>query len=122
MCINVRKSMFQKMTKNEEILTILGEECAEVIVEISKCKRFGLAENKERLLKELADLQCMIDLTKKYVYADYPEDSFNMKILQKYDKLRLFSDIFKEPLKTEEFPMSEHQKNSIEWFGSPNGA
>ena len=53
-----------------EILTILQEECAEVIVEISKCFRFGLDQmmegmdvtNIQRLQKELGDLQAMIEL------------------------------------------------------------
>ena len=54
----------------KEILTILQEECAEVIVEVSKCFRFGpdqCLENTEvsniqRLQKELGDLQAMIEL------------------------------------------------------------
>lgn len=53
-----------------EILIILQEECAEVIVEISKCFRFGpdqmmqgLEEtNIQRLQKELGDLLAMIEL------------------------------------------------------------
>ena len=54
----------------KEILTILQEECAEVIVEVSKCFRFGPDQmmegmdvtNMERLQKELGDLQAMIEL------------------------------------------------------------
>ena len=53
-----------------EILIILQEECAEVIVEISKCFRFGPDQmmegmdvtNIKRLQKELGDLQAMIEL------------------------------------------------------------
>lgn len=53
-----------------EILTILQEECAEVIVEVSKCFRFGPDQmmegvdvtNIQRLQKELGDLQAMIEL------------------------------------------------------------
>lgn len=53
-----------------EILTILQEECAEVIVDISKCFRFGPDQmmqgsnetNLQRLQKELGDLQAMIEL------------------------------------------------------------
>ena len=54
----------------KEILTILQEECAEVIVEVSKCFRFGPDQmmegvnvtNMQRLQKELGDLQAMIEL------------------------------------------------------------
>ena len=53
-----------------EILTILQEECAEVIVEISKCFRFGPDQmmegmdvtNIQRLEKELGDTLAMIEL------------------------------------------------------------
>ena len=44
-----------------ELLTILQEECAEVIQEASKIKRFGqTSENTDRLAKEVGDLVCMI--------------------------------------------------------------
>ena len=54
----------------KEILTILQEECAEVIVEVSKCFKFGPDQimagldvtNMQRLQKELGDLQAMIEL------------------------------------------------------------
>ena len=54
----------------KEILTILQEECAEVIVDISKCFRFGPDQclentdvsNIQRVQKELGDLQAMVEL------------------------------------------------------------
>jgi len=54
----------------KEILTILQEECAEVIVEVSKCFRFGPDQmmegvdvtNIQRLQKELGDLLAMVEL------------------------------------------------------------
>lgn len=54
----------------KEILTILQEECAEVIVEVSKCFRFGPDQimqgqeltNIQRLEKELGDLKAMVEL------------------------------------------------------------
>lgn len=56
--------------ETKEILTILSEECAEVIVEVSKCMRFGPDQmlagqeltNIQRLQKELGDVQAMIEL------------------------------------------------------------
>ena len=58
--------------KQEEILRITQEECAEVIQAISKAFRFGIDEmymgksNRERLQEELGDLQCMISLLKQF--------------------------------------------------------
>lgn len=51
------------MNKQEEILTILQEECAEIIQAVSKIKRFGnTASNKKELERELGDLFCMIKI------------------------------------------------------------
>ena len=49
------------MNREEEILTILQEECAEVIQAISKIKRFGLEKkNIKQLEKELGDFLCLL--------------------------------------------------------------
>jgi NTP pyrophosphatase (non-canonical NTP hydrolase) len=79
---------------DEEIMTILGEECAEVIVELSKVKRFGLIGNFANLKKELCDLQCMINLMEEFDVISYNEgERFNM-IQEKREKLKKFSRIF----------------------------
>jgi hypothetical protein len=57
-------------SKDEEILRITQEECAEIIQAISKIFRFGFFErypikgpnNLEKLEEEIGDLLCMIDL------------------------------------------------------------
>ena len=54
----------------QEALDILQEECAEVIVEVSKCRRFGLnsvhyktsVEHNKMLEQELGDVLAMIDI------------------------------------------------------------
>lgn len=81
------------LERNDEILTILAEECAEVIQMCSKIKRFGLdVQNKELLTKELADLQCMIDLVYEYKIIDNTR-TVNL-IDNKRKKLKLYSSIF----------------------------
>lgn len=60
------------MTRQEHLLTILGEECVEVAQRASKALRFGLTEvqpdlaqaytNAERLMQEYAHLVAMIDM------------------------------------------------------------
>ena len=56
------------MTRNEMLLTILTEECAEVTQRITKALRFGMDEcepeqgltNKERLVDEINDLYAVV--------------------------------------------------------------
>lgn len=82
------------MKQNEEIMTILQEECAEVIQAVSKVKRFGMSENHTNLIKELCDLQCMIDLMYEYhVIHCSMEDKLNY-IFDKRQKLKKYSRIF----------------------------
>ena len=55
-------------SKQNEILLIAQEECAEVTQAISKCFRFGFDSeyeaktNRQRLTEEVGDLLCMIEL------------------------------------------------------------
>jgi NTP pyrophosphatase (non-canonical NTP hydrolase) len=82
---------------NQELLTILMEECAEVIQEASKIIRFGLdAEYNgetavQRLEKELGDLQCMIDLLHANDMVSFTKmDDYAQ---QKYEKLKKWSSL-----------------------------
>jgi NTP pyrophosphatase (non-canonical NTP hydrolase) len=110
------------MTRNEEIMTILQEECAEVIQAVSKVRRFGLSDNVGELKKELCDLICMIELMREFnvIPMSYEEQLDN--IFQKREKLKKFSRIFEESKELRYEDMNQHQKNSVDWFGSPNGA
>lgn len=82
------------MKRDEEIMTILQEECAEVIVEISKIKRFGLEGNVQKLKKELCDLQCMINLLEEFNVVEYQMGERFDLINEKREKLKKFSKIF----------------------------
>jgi len=82
------------MNRNEEILTILQEECAEVIQAVSKVKRFGLEGNVEDLKKELCDLQCMINLMTEFDVVQYGLYQRYEQIQAKREKLKEFSKIF----------------------------
>lgn len=82
-------------------MTIMQEECAEVITSISKCKRFGLhtlipltqtkETNMARLSKELGDVLAMIDLLidQKLVTHQELEEYKQSKI----EKLKKWSNI-----------------------------
>lgn len=85
--------------RNNEIMAIAQEECAEVIQAISKIFRFGFdsthngVTNREHLEVELGDLQCMIDLLTEKGVVDH------QRILEaaeaKREKLKVWSNIFK---------------------------
>jgi hypothetical protein len=83
-----------------EILIILQEECAEVIVEISKCFRFGpdqimqgLEEtNIQRLQKELGDLTAMIELLVDNNVGVSNEGIDEAKV-KKFEKLKIWSNL-----------------------------
>lgn len=81
-------------------MLIAQEECAEVIQAISKVFRFGVADeyngqtNKQRLEEETGDLMCMIDLMISSGIID--KNEVLKASVQKYNKLRTWSDVFKE--------------------------
>jgi NTP pyrophosphatase (non-canonical NTP hydrolase) len=67
------------LSKVNEILDILQEECGEVIVAISKCRRFGIdntyskgtGTQREHLIQELGDVTLLIELLKAHhVFTD----------------------------------------------------
>ena len=84
----------------KEILTILQEECAEVIVEVSKCFRFGPDQmmegvnvtNMQRLQKELGDLQAMIELLVDNKVGVTTQGLKEAK-KQKFEKLKQWSNL-----------------------------
>lgn len=86
--------------QTKEILTILQEECAEVIVEVSKCFRFGPDQmmegtevtNIQRLEKELGDLQAMVQLLVKQKVG-VSQDGINTAKNKKFEKLKIYSNI-----------------------------
>jgi len=83
------------MNTTDECLVILAEECSEVIQAVSKTMRFPEDDekNRNRLAKELGDLQCMIDLTCKHLDIDQEDILLwsNMKV----EKLKTWSNLIK---------------------------
>lgn len=85
------------MNRNHELLTVLMEECAEVIVEASKCIRFGEESEYngesaiERLEKELGDLQCMIDLLHEADMVSHT--NLDIQAAKKFEKLKQWSNL-----------------------------
>jgi NTP pyrophosphatase (non-canonical NTP hydrolase) len=87
-------------SKEKEVMDILQEECAEVIVAISKISRFGLDNakpgkpltNRQHLAEELGDLQAMINLCIDHKLVDVEE--VKTAADNKIEKLKQWSNIF----------------------------
>ena len=85
--------------KQQEILYILQEECAEVSQVVSKINRFGFANpiplsdqtNQDRLEHELGDLLCIIHLMFKNGLLR--PDKVKEAELNKLEKLRIWSQV-----------------------------
>jgi NTP pyrophosphatase (non-canonical NTP hydrolase) len=84
----------------QEALDILQEECAEVIVEVSKCRRFGLdslhyktgIRHSTMLEAEIGDVLAMVDILidQKVINKDALDDAKT----RKRAKLQEWSNIF----------------------------
>jgi hypothetical protein len=85
--------------RDNEALTILMEECAELIVMASKIKRFGVKDSMTplgattlaRFVQEAADVTCMLDILQRGGVVTFTEQEFNAAIASKQAKLRKFS-------------------------------
>ena len=88
------------MTRIEELLVILQEECAEVIQAASKCRRFGIdnmytkgsGTQRENLTKELGDLLCMIELCIDRGIVEKAD--VDAAVLNKQEKLKIYSRLY----------------------------
>lgn len=88
--------------KSQEIMSILQEECSEVIQAVSKINRFGIDNykpgkpktNREHLEEELGDLLAMIELLENDGVISRP----NMEIAKtaKFEKLKKWSNIYEQ--------------------------
>lgn len=87
--------------QTHEIMSILQEECAEVIQAVSKCFRFGADQckpgkdytNVQHLEEEIGDLLAMVDiLVEKKILT---EDRLKTAKAAKQIKLQTWSNIYK---------------------------
>ena len=85
----------------KETLTILSEECAEVVQANSKLIRFGPydEENIKELEKELGDVMAMVMILDYYGYVSLSNIQENiepkLKKLKKYSKIKNLNKIIK---------------------------
>ena len=89
------------MSKIEEILDILQEECAEVIVAVSKIRRFGIENTykdggtqREHLIQELGDVTLLIELLKAHNL--YNDKELHAAQVIKSQKLVKWSNVYED--------------------------
>ena len=80
------------MNRLQELLTITMEECGELIQVCSKAIRCDDYHDNKKLLEEIGDVQCMIDLIKEYGLVSL--DEVNSRIGVKKLKLKKWSDLY----------------------------
>jgi NTP pyrophosphatase (non-canonical NTP hydrolase) len=86
--------------KIKEVMDILQEECAEVIVAVSKISRFGIDNHKhgetqtnlEHLEEELGDMLAMIDILLELGIVN--THSLEQAKIAKIEKLKKWSNIY----------------------------
>ena len=77
--------------KLQELLTITMEECGELIQACSKAIRCDDYYNNEKLIEEIGDVQCMIDLIRQYDLVSLTEINNQVNIKEK--KLKKWSSL-----------------------------
>lgn len=89
------------MSKIQEILDILQEECGELIVAISKVRRFGLDNSykdggtqREHLVQELGDVSLLIELLVAHNVVD--QNDLHQAKVNKSVKLAKWSNIYND--------------------------
>ena len=80
--------------KLQELLTITMEECGELIQACSKAIRCDKYYNNEKLIEEIGDVQCMIDLIRQFDLVSLEE--INNRIDIKEKKLEEWSDLLED--------------------------
>jgi NTP pyrophosphatase (non-canonical NTP hydrolase) len=88
--------------KSQEIMSILQEECSEVIQAVSKINRFGIDNykpgkpktNREHLEEELGDLLAMIELLESIEVIS--RDNLEVAKTAKFEKLKKWSNIYEQ--------------------------
>lgn len=86
----------------QEALGILQEECAEVIVEVSKCRRFGIDSknyttdklHSKMLEQEIGDVLALVDILLEECIIT--NDGLSLAKSMKKDKLKKWSNLYKD--------------------------
>ena len=79
------------MDKLQELLTITMEECGELIQACSKAIRCDDYRDNKKLIQEIADVYCMIELIHEYDLVSW--DDIDEGVLRKIERLKKWSSL-----------------------------
>ena len=82
------------MDKLQELLIITMEECGELIQECSKAIRCKDYYGNEKLVEEVGDVMCMIDLLHEYDLISWTD--VDERVFEKKKKLMKWSNLFND--------------------------
>ena len=82
----------QKLTEYQELLVITMEECGELIQACSKAIRCEDYHDNKKLIEEIGDVYCMIELLHEYDLVSW--DDINERVLTKIERLKKWSDLY----------------------------
>ena len=80
------------MDKLQELLTITMEECGELIQACSKAIRCDDYRDNKKLIQEIADVYCMIELIHEYDLVSW--DEIDKGVLRKIERLKKWSSLY----------------------------
>ena len=75
----------------QELLTITMEECGELIQACRKAIRCDDYHDNEKLIEEIGDVMCMVELLQQYDLVSYQE--IDERVIEKRNKLRKWSNL-----------------------------
>jgi NTP pyrophosphatase (non-canonical NTP hydrolase) len=89
------------VSKVQEILDILQEECGELVTAVSKVRRFGFENRykaggtqREHLTQEAGDVMLLIELL--ISHGVFSEEDLHQAKLNKANKLKIWSKIYEQ--------------------------
>lgn len=82
------------MDNLQELMTIMMEECGELIQQCSKSIRSDNYYDNKKLTEEVGDVMCMIELLHEYDIISWTD--IDERVLEKKEKLKKWSSLYDE--------------------------
>ena len=84
--------MTEFKSKDQELMTITMEECGELIQACSKAIRCDDYRDNKKLIQEIAEVYCMIELIHEYDLISW--DDIDEGVLRKIERLKKWSSLY----------------------------
>ena len=91
MAMELKSKRYSMKDPLQELLTITMEECGELIQQCSKAIRCNNYQNNEKLIKEVGDVMCMLELLHEYDLISWENVYERVEVKKK--KLKRWSNL-----------------------------